>query len=888
MRRATVIALMMIAAATAVAQEATGSAEISVPRELTTLPVLYEGRSMPLESAGRLVLYRLAGRSRVGELDAGQWFVRLLLDPFRAIEDQVFLVNNPATLDAIGYPDPDRGRFSYVDLFPTLSLLNTLAVELVTLGRDLDVTEQELVELANNVRLFEGLASTFDIFRSPASGGSADSPTDTIARQFFSTDQLDQADLGELPGMLRLLPVSSGDEVRWLTPPRALNLYSEDPSGQSHLRALLESWDIVLPAYLLPDDEALDHGAALLAADLSALRSEGYDLGPTAFETFYNQLQPVRWAAWALALALVVYLLLRRNAGAIRWARFPIGVAVMLLTAHQLLRFIITHRPPVTDLPASFLFVTWIVVIVGFALTFSRLDAARIGVLLGTVTGLGLVYLARLVTGGADSFGIVRAVLDTNFWLTTHVLVITAGYAGVVAAAVTGHIYLIGRLARPYRSATHQTTYRVMFVLLLAGLALSFLGTILGGIWADQSWGRFWGWDPKENGALLIVLWASIALHARVTRWFDRAAFAAAAVLGNIVVLFSWLGVNLMGIGLHSYGFNDSSFFVLVGVSGAEIIFAVGGWFWVRFGTHERGMGQHVGLKPEGFDHAKPFSFVDAGADKSRFLISANGALSEYLAEKARTGEPLWMSQPSGEFVFGTQSGREVVMVAGGVGIAPILGLARAAASGGHTTTLICANRDHVYLDDELQRLEAEHANLVVIRVMSRPAEYWSGAIGRVSPESVGALLADAGRSGAGADWYICGSSEFCDAARDTARAIGASQVLEEEFAGALEPPAPPSFAAEAVFLEHDRPGGRTVRIRPGQTILSAALDAGLDIPHSCMSGTCGECRCTVTAGSAVQAGDPRDAGAGDEILGCVAYPGVPTGLVFNLVEKQT
>ncbi len=584
------IGFMAIAAICVAAQEPGEPLDVSIPRELITLPVLYEGRSMPLESAGRLVLYRLSGRDRVGDFDAGQWFVRLLLDPFRAIADRVFLVNNPATLEAIRYPDADRGRLSYVDLIPSLTLLNALAVDLSTVGRGLDATEREVVELASNVRLFEGLASTFDILRGPASGASANSPADTVVRHFLSTGGLDQTDIGELPGMLRLLPVSSGDEIRWLTPPGAVSLVIDDSFGQAHLRALLEAWEIVLPAYLLADDDALAHGAELIAAELIALRDAGYDLGPTALEAFYNQLRPVRWAGWSLAFALIVYLLLRRSLGAIRWARLPIGAAVVFLTAYQLIRFFITHRPPVTDLPASFHFVTWIVVIVGFALTFSRREVARIGVVLAPLSGLGLIYLARLVTGGADSFGVIRAVLDTNFWLTTHVLVITAGYAGVVAAAVTGHIYLIGRLARPHRSASHETTYRVMFVLLLVGLALSFLGTILGGIWADQSWGRFWGWDPKENGALLIVLWVAIALHARRTRWFDRAAFAAAAVLGNVVVLFSWLGVNLMGIGLHSYGFDDSSFSVLIGVSGVEIIFAVSAWLWIRFGPHERWM----------------------------------------------------------------------------------------------------------------------------------------------------------------------------------------------------------------------------------------------------------------------------------------------------------
>jgi hypothetical protein len=86
------------------------------------------------------------------------------------------------------------------------------------------------------------------------------------------------------------------------------------------------------------------------------------------------------------------------------------------------------------------------------------------------------------------------------------------------------------------------------------------VGTVLGGIWADQSWGRFWGWDPKENGALLIVLWNGVILHARWGGMIKERGLMAMAVFGNIITSFSWFGVNMLGIGLHSYGFMDAAF----------------------------------------------------------------------------------------------------------------------------------------------------------------------------------------------------------------------------------------------------------------------------------------------------------------------------------------
>ncbi len=94
----------------------------------------------------------------------------------------------------------------------------------------------------------------------------------------------------------------------------------------------------------------------------------------------------------------------------------------------------------------------------------------------------------------------------------------------------------------------------------------------LGGIWADQSWGRFWGWDPKENGALLIVLWNALILHARWGGMIKERGLMAMAVFGNIITSFSWFGVNMLGIGLHSYGFMDKAFPWLVGFDISQVV----------------------------------------------------------------------------------------------------------------------------------------------------------------------------------------------------------------------------------------------------------------------------------------------------------------------------
>jgi len=113
---------------------------------------------------------------------------------------------------------------------------------------------------------------------------------------------------------------------------------------------------------------------------------------------------------------------------------------------------------------------------------------------------------------------------------------------------------------------------KMVYAIVCFATLFSFTGTVLGGIWADQSWGRFWGWDPKENGALLIVLWNAMILHARWGGMIRERGLMNMAVFGNIMTSFSWFGVNMLGIGLHSYGFMDAAFKWLMLFIGTQVL----------------------------------------------------------------------------------------------------------------------------------------------------------------------------------------------------------------------------------------------------------------------------------------------------------------------------
>jgi ABC-type transport system involved in cytochrome c biogenesis permease subunit len=185
---------------------------------------------------------------------------------------------------------------------------------------------------------------------------------------------------------------------------------------------------------------------------------------------------------------------------------------------------------------------------------------------------------------------VLQAVLDTQFWLSTHVITVTAGYAVTFLAGFIGICALVHRMVTRYDSYPagtqpksmkdfQQILYRMSYGVICFAIFFSFIGTVLGGLWADDSWGRFWGWDPKENGALMIVLWNALILHARWDKQVGPRGFAALAVLGNVITAWSWFGTNQLGIGLHSYGFTSGALLGLGSFIGVNVLFVAASLF---------------------------------------------------------------------------------------------------------------------------------------------------------------------------------------------------------------------------------------------------------------------------------------------------------------------
>jgi ABC-type transport system involved in cytochrome c biogenesis permease subunit len=278
-------------------------------------------------------------------------------------------------------------------------------------------------------------------------------------------------------------------------------------------------------------------------------------------ESAFNSFLPFKRAMMIYLLGLIITLVYwLRVSENIRRAGFQlIALALIIHTVGLIFRMYLERRPPVTNLYSSAIFVGWGAAVLGVVL--ERIHRNGIGIV--TASGIGYLSLiiAHHLSMDGDTMEMMRAVLDTNFWLATHVTIITIGYAATFLAGFLGIVYILRGLLTPsLDNDTAKSLSRMVYGIVCFATLFSFVGTVLGGLWADWSWGRFWGWDPKENGALLIVIWNATILHLRWGGMIRDRGLMNCAVFGNIVTAFSWFGVNMLGIGLHSYGFMDAAF----------------------------------------------------------------------------------------------------------------------------------------------------------------------------------------------------------------------------------------------------------------------------------------------------------------------------------------
>lgn len=553
------------------------------PTRLGQLPVLDGGRLKPWETVARATLMRTRGRASALDADgkrlsASAWLADLLLAPDRAQQHRIYRVDDPDLLSSVGVNDVDVAHLSLADLRPHLAALEAQHRQIPTEPADQSRYQRALTRLRSGIlevqRLEDALLppapTAVNLAAHLADFGSGDpnSPADlallrTIERMAAGAPPL------TIPLPDPAVPYPGWADTPWSSAGQILlaTVRGGSPEPMMHAWARLgDAW------------RGSQAGAWELAAtDLDAAYAARVpDAGwRVRGETFFQRHSP-----FALGLQLYVLAFIVAAASwavprfASSWRESAWQILLLAWVVHSLgvvARMIFSGYAPVTNLYSSAVFVGWAAV--AMALPAERRHRRGLVTAVAGLIGFGTLIIAHqlAVLGGGDTLEMMRAVLDSNFWLSTHVVTITLGYSATFLAGFVGLGALGWAMAK--RREPDPATTDLVFGITAFSLLFSFVGTVLGGIWADQSWGRFWGWDPKENGALLVVVWNALLIHARVGGLAGPRGQLQIAVAGNIIVAWSWFGTNMLGVGLHSYGFMDRAFPWLVAFWLAHLAF---------------------------------------------------------------------------------------------------------------------------------------------------------------------------------------------------------------------------------------------------------------------------------------------------------------------------
>jgi cytochrome c-type biogenesis protein CcsB len=297
-------------------------------------------------------------------------------------------------------------------------------------------------------------------------------------------------------------------------------------------------------------------------------------------EIHYNHLRPFRlaWGIYVLGFVfLMVYFVGRKKIFQ------QLGLVSMMvgLAIHAygfVVRCLIAGRPPVTNMYESVIWVTWGCVFFAMLVWFVYKNSV-IPTAASVFAFVGLILADSLPLVLDPSINPLEPVLRSNYWLTIHVLTITLSYAAFALSLCLGNVVMGYYVFRPTQTAQIQNYSLYMYRAMQIGVLLLAAGTILGGVWADYSWGRFWGWDPKEVWALIALLLYLAVLHGRFTGWLKGFGFASTTIVSFLGVLMAWYGVNfVLGVGLHSYGFGSGGMGWVMGYVCLQVAFIVLGY----------------------------------------------------------------------------------------------------------------------------------------------------------------------------------------------------------------------------------------------------------------------------------------------------------------------
>jgi cytochrome c-type biogenesis protein CcsB len=492
------------------------------------------GRTKPLDTFARETARRVTGAKPFGfqsveNLEPTEWVLSMLATPDRWRTEPIVKVTHAGLREAAGLPQ-DKDHYSFEELVSHEGFMG--AVEKVhgklRADEELDPVESELANLYDTLSVMNGIMT------------------------------------GEA---LRIIPHPDDPRATWYS---VADLKDPQVPQAQRIRALLSS---LVTAYAAGDGPGVKTASAGLASRLASVAPAVYPSEKDLTrEVHYNRSQPFR-TAWLLYLLGFLALIASFPLASRNLARGGMALVVggFLFNGYgMLLRTLISGRPPVTNMYETVIFVAWGGVL--FALIFEVVYRARYF----AATAAGLATLCLIL---ADNVPILDGaiaplvpVLRDNMWLTVHVLTIMLGYAAFTLAMGLGHVNLGLYFFAPGKARLLKSLSLFLYRAIQVGTLFLAVGTLLGGVWASYSWGRFWGWDPKETWALIALLGYLAILHGRFVGWIKDFGLAVGSILGYLLVLMAWYGVNfVLGTGLHSYGFGSGGYTYIGGFVAFEI-----------------------------------------------------------------------------------------------------------------------------------------------------------------------------------------------------------------------------------------------------------------------------------------------------------------------------
>ena len=556
--------------------------------EFGQLPVAFEGRVKPIDTMARVALRKISDYetfkdSRGEKRSAVEWFLDVVARPERADEHRVFRIYNLEVLQLLGL-EPRKG-FHY-SLAEVRGRAGEVREELAEFDRqaeqarkldseDLDFFQRKLLEVDGRFRSYTLIASAFHPLDFPPLPTEAEFEQDRegATERILKIRQL-MSVAAETENMLQRMHAplavphlgaagaedeANGDQPPWLPYAAAMNkAFFRREVLREPVNPAVERLESIFAAYQRDDKIAFNREVAEYQRLLAHEQPSEYEASKVSAESYFNHVSP-----FYLSLVLYIVGFVVATLAFLGWPRLLnrsaftiLAIALLLHTLGLIARMYISGRPPVTNLYSSAIFIGWVCVI--FGLVLELIFRIGIGNMVGALSGASSLLIAAALGMRGDTFTVLQAVLDTQFWLATHVVTITIGYSVTFLAGLVGIYYIgLGVFTRSLTGETSKLLARMIYGCICFAIFFSFIGTVFGGLWADDSWGRFWGWDPKENGALILVLWNALILHARWDGMVRDRGLAVLAVAGNIVTSWSWFGVNELSVGLHAYGFTE-------------------------------------------------------------------------------------------------------------------------------------------------------------------------------------------------------------------------------------------------------------------------------------------------------------------------------------------